>query len=387
MSANADAPMARIVDDLYSGTLEEDAWSRALIGIADLVRASAALLLAFDPASGEILRAENHRFDPSALAEYRRHWIYEDPRFAPFMAIPVGEPVTEQSLTIGNWRQSAILNEFLLGAADAPYFMPAWLHKSRNKVVAFALEGTRKRGPFERHDVAKVRSLLPHLKRALEIRDRLERCQVRADTFSRCLDHLSFGVVLLDGTGRVLDANTAVQELFRVGSGVTCQPDGTLRLGGSADVELRRWILSAHEVHATHAVWHIRRSHGPRLSVVIIPLALRGTAWTGIDPRWLVLIFDPGRNVRASSELVARDLGISLREAEIACLLLAGSHLHQIASKLSVSINTVRSHLKAVFAKTGCASQADLIRRLAMGPPALQGLATVESSPHATDLR
>jgi hypothetical protein len=53
------------VDDLYAGTIDDAAWGRALIGIADMVRASATLLLAFNPSSGALLREENHRLDRS----------------------------------------------------------------------------------------------------------------------------------------------------------------------------------------------------------------------------------------------------------------------------------------------------------------------------------
>jgi len=57
--------------------------------------------------------------------------------------------------------------------------MLAWLHRSSAKAVTLSFEGTRKRGPFEAHDLEAYRRLLPHISRSLEIRDRLERAQVR----------------------------------------------------------------------------------------------------------------------------------------------------------------------------------------------------------------
>jgi hypothetical protein len=53
-----------IIGDLYAGALDDAAGMRGLLGIADMVRASAVLLLAFNPSSGAILRDENHRLDP-----------------------------------------------------------------------------------------------------------------------------------------------------------------------------------------------------------------------------------------------------------------------------------------------------------------------------------
>nr|WP_255613894.1 helix-turn-helix transcriptional regulator [Pseudogemmobacter faecipullorum] len=54
-------------------------------------------------------------------------------------------------------------------------------------------------------------------------------------------------------------------------------------------------------------------------------------------------------------------------EAKVASLILQGHRPKEIARDLGVSVETVRSQLKAVFAKTGAASQADLVRIAADG--------------------
>ena len=365
---SASAGFGKVVDDLYAGTLDDAAWDRALIGIADLVRASAALLLAFNPSSGDILREENHRFDSSVVDDYRRYWTYEDCRRVCFMSVPTGTPVTECTLPIPEWRSTPILNEFLL-RVDAPHFMPAWLHKSDTKAVTLSLQGTRKRGPFDGRDLETFRQLLPHVTRALEIRDRLERAQVRADTLARHLDTLSFGVAVLDSAGKVLESNALVQEFLRSDCGVWRKIDGTLCLRNPAGRDLSRWILSGTPpAHGLDGLLHVPRPSAPPLSVMVTPLPALRTAWIGGDPRWLLVIFDPVRRVRASTELVARDLGISPAEAEVAVLLVAGYRLQEAALRLNVSKNTARTQLKSIFRKTGIRSQSELIRVIACGP-------------------
>jgi DNA-binding NarL/FixJ family response regulator len=66
--------------------------------------------------------------------------------------------------------------------------------------------------------------------------------------------------------------------------------------------------------------------------------------------------------------MIARDLGTSGREAEFAALLVSGYDLKIIALRLSISSNTVRTHVKAIFSKTGIRSQAELVRRVSSGP-------------------
>jgi DNA-binding CsgD family transcriptional regulator len=52
-------------------------------------------------------------------------------------------------------------------------------------------------------------------------------------------------------------------------------------------------------------------------------------------------------------------------------LLAVGHDVKSTAARLRISVNTARTHLKSIFSKTGIASQAELIRRVAGGPAAL----------------
>jgi len=360
---------ARIIDDLYAGTLDDVAWRRAILAIADSVRASGAVLIAINPESGALLRYEHHRLDPQIMVEYQKHWTYEDVRRKAFLDFPPCVPVTERMLPIdADWKRTAILNEFLT-PADVPYFMPAWLHKSPNKVVTLSFQGTRKRGPFEPQDLAKYTQVLPHIVRALEIRDRLEQAQVRVETLSTSLDRLSWGVIVLDSCGRLLEANAVAQRLLRRESGVRVRTDGTLCLRDPEGAEFSRLISTRVPLaNDPDGLLHVSREQGPPLSILVTPLPVRATAWLGDHPRWLLLLFDPDRPIEALVDMIGRDLGVSIREAEVAALLAGGYRLRQVAERFHLSEHTVRAQVKSIFRKTGARSQSDLIRRIALGP-------------------
>jgi DNA-binding CsgD family transcriptional regulator len=86
----------------------------------------------------------------------------------------------------------------------------------------------------------------------------------------------------------------------------------------------------------------------------------------------MLLLFDPDRSILASTELVASDLGLSVREAELAVLLVNGCDVTGVAQRLHISIHTARTHLKSIFSKTGIRSQAELVRRIAGGPAGIR---------------
>jgi DNA-binding CsgD family transcriptional regulator len=361
-----------IVHDLYEGILDPLAWNQAMTGIVDKVGASAAFLLAFNPASGQVLRDENHRGDPAVLDAYRRHWSYHDDRLEPASAIPVGQPMTEQTLLPHSiWRRAAILNEFLI-PADVPHFMPVTLHRSADKYTVLSLQGSRKRGPFNRQDMANFGQLIPHVTRALTIKDRLQSTQLRAHTVGCLNDRLSFGVLFLDQELQILESNDIAARLLRDDGGLCADRCHRLQLPEPAAREMRELTKTA-LLRGTlrDGVLKIPRApHQRPLSLLIAPLPPESISWILPAPRWLVLVFDPEQGVQVDVQLLRVDLGITRREAEIASLLTMGCDLADAAAKCGISIHTARNQLKSIFGKTGMRSQAELMKKILSGPAA-----------------
>lgn len=363
-----------IIDLLYEGALDETAWSRALIGIADLVSGAAVFLFCINPSTGTILRDEFHRFSPEAFADYRKYWFTKDIRVAPALKARVGTPIFESKLMpIKQWRTSEIFNEYLM-PEDSPWFLVFLLNNAADRVVSLSIQRTQVGGPFDERDGECIQSLIPHVRRALEIKDRLESANMRCNTLSRSMNNLSFGILLLDAGGRVLEASATAAALMRADNGIRRNPDGTLWLRAQAGVELSRWLATgAPPEHNRDGFLHVPRSLANPLSILVTRLPLLNTPWFGGgQPCWMLMLFDPDRRLSLSTELIASDLGISGREAEVAALLFAGYDIKTLAARLSISVHTARTHVKAVFSRTGIRSQAELIRRIAGGPAMIQ---------------
>jgi DNA-binding NarL/FixJ family response regulator len=69
-----------------------------------------------------------------------------------------------------------------------------------------------------------------------------------------------------------------------------------------------------------------------------------------------------GRSVR--QPWPGHDLGLTLRESEVALFLAQGMRNRDIATALWVSENTVKTHLKSIFQKTSVSSRAEAIVRI-----------------------
>ena len=363
-----------IVAALYEGTLDGQAWDGAILRLANLLDASGAILLAFNPATGEVLRHELHRVDPQAMREYHDYYAAKDTRIAPGALLPVGQPMSEGNLLpMRELTRSEFYTDFLR-IYDIPHFLATWLHKAPDKLVALTFHGSHQHGPFERESTERLVPLLPHIARALEIRDRLETHQFRADTLVTAADRLTFGVLILDAMGRILEANVMAQTLLGERGSIWRATDGTLCLAGSSGQLFRQWIREgAPPRGAVDGMLRVVRPAG-RLPVSVLTTPVSGPmiGWMSSTPRWLVLLFDPEHRVLPTADLVAHDLGITVHEAEVAAQMSLGLSLRQVAERLGVSIHTVRTQVKSIYAKTGMNSQAQIVRRIATGLASLR---------------
>jgi DNA-binding CsgD family transcriptional regulator len=210
------------------------------------------------------------------------------------------------------------------------------------------------------------RSLLPHLRRSLQLHRRLNG-SLGAEGGFAALDALAFGAVVCDAHGKVLFANRAAEELAAAGAGVVLGGSDTgLRCLSSDDTrELRRAVASAAAGEAGGALAVAGRS-GEKVYVLVAPLPRR----LG-DRRGLVLVaLRPASARSALSEADAMRLfDLTRAEARLAVGLVRGATLAALADRFGVSLNTVKTQLAHVGLKTGAASQRDLVRLLSLIPP------------------
>jgi DNA-binding CsgD family transcriptional regulator len=112
----------------------------------------------------------------------------------------------------------------------------------------------------------------------------------------------------------------------------------------------------------------ITRRAGKRpLQVIVMPV-LRCERLAGSDCAVLVYLCDPEAVPASRSSALRRLYGLSPTECRLADHLAAGTELQAAAAHLRLTVQTARSHLKAIFRKTGTNRQATLVR-LILGLP------------------
>ncbi len=180
---------------------------------------------------------------------------------------------------------------------------------------------------------------------------------------AQLLDTTHAGVIQLDRRGRIGEANERARKLLRSKDGLFDQ-GGTLRAAHAAD-DARLGDLLARALppfggQAVSGSMMVRRSSPHGFALHVTPVANREADHRTRHVAAIVLIVNPLSRARVEPHVVQAVLGLSPSEAEIAVLLAEGRTLHQIARATGRSYNTVRAHLKNMFAKLEVSRQFEL---------------------------
>lgn len=177
----------------------------------------------------------------------------------------------------------------------------------------------------------------------------------------KLLESLQYGGALLDRGGHVLSLNLVA--LASVGDGLTRKGNNLCVADRFADCQLREMIALTLDDAPSRPQAVIVQRRG-RLPLVIRALLLDDASRTSSPGKLLLLIFDPEIRRVPSRELLQEAFQLTPVEADIAVGIVSGRSLAEIAAVREVKVGTVRTHSKAVFAKTHTKGQVDLTRLL-----------------------
>lgn len=202
--------------------------------------------------------------------------------------------------------------------------------------------------------------------------------EVTTDLLVEALDLIDLAIMLLERGGRVVYANRAARDLLvdgdivRLGGGRIATPSvrSSAGLQGALAALARGGgSLSRHGI----AVPLADGEGDVRAASWVLPLSrARMGGLAGSEGAVAMMIVRPvARAPEMSAEFLARCHGITQAERRLLETLVDGTTVADAARTLKISLNTAKSHLKSLFAKTGTNRQAELMRlALNTAPPA-----------------
>ncbi|HYP34032.1 MAG TPA: helix-turn-helix transcriptional regulator [Burkholderiaceae bacterium] len=208
-----------------------------------------------------------------------------------------------------------------------------------------------------------------------------------AKLLASVLDEVDYGLVLIAADGHVVHANHAAR--VELAGAKSLQLVGRRLSGRSASDQraLDEALASARDEGKRRMLAFApanAMSEGKSCDLSIVPLP---APLSSNHPGHAVLISLPRSRIAEtlSVDAYARELGLSRREQQVLAGLCEGLRVKEIAAKLEIGDETVRSHVKRLKAKTGCAGIVDIVNQVSRLPPMVGALRQTPELPPIDD--
>lgn len=353
---------------MYQGPLEAVPWGGALVMLRELLKANWATLI-LRPASADqpaLLVRAGERGPEVYNAAYSHYQVFSTD---PFVGLPTERVVTMDEMIDTATVMSGEFYRAFLKPNDIRYILGADIVTEGGADCRLRITRTPGGRDFSPSDKTLCQSLLPHLKRAVTLHSRMELIETERQLYSTTMDRMLVGTVVFDEKGSVMRTNQVADSLLTEKDGIRIVQNTLHADYPVEDRELQRLIKLALSATTTRpavpeAMSLTRRSGRGSLGVLVRPVPLGAWSEDTHRPTAVAFIRDPDRKSQLSQEMIRHLFGLTGAEATLALLLANGLTLDEAAAELGIRKNTIRAHLRSIFAKTGVRRQTTLMHLL-----------------------
>lgn len=362
-----------LVERLYDAALNPEGW-RSMA--ADLARAfespSCAIQLRDIAANQTIILSNTENYDAKAIADYEAHYHATDMYVDGAMKLGVNVPL------IGS--QIVDENKLLHSEYYADWLKGVGIFHLAGGMMAIdggAVAGIGIHRPYgaEGYDAADREAMgliLPHLTRALQMYRKMHGMERQGAIGLAALEAMAVGVMVVDAAGKLLFSNSVAERLLQKGQGIAVS-HGHLRAQGADRNQLLQHAIREAIVGFTGRSSHAGMLVLPRpdalpLSLLVCPAPGHRLGADRLQATAIIFVNNPDDRITPAEAALATQFRLTPAEARLTAALLDGEHVDDYARRAGLSPHTVKTQLKAVFAKTGCGRQSDLMRVVLTNP-------------------
>ena len=216
--------------------------------------------------------------------------------------------------------------------------------------------------------VTRLQLLTPHILRVTQLQRQFAALEMRALAAEGAIDRRAKAMLLLGAAGQVVYMNAQAERMVAAADGVSIRLD-RLHLAVPHETEALRQLLATALSGRVElgqppgGVMRVTRPSGEAaLELLVAPVPARITNIGASHGFVAVFIQDPTARLTTPLAWLRTVFNLSPTEAKLMHALLDGATLGKLTEQMGVGRETLRSQLKAIFAKTGTSSQADLVR-------------------------
>jgi len=351
----------KVLDLIYDAAAENELWRDVLTAIADLTNSQGGILFGFSFLRQAIYFDYNGRLNEECNQAFQERHL-TNPWAIHMEKQPVRRLVmSDEIMELDKLRRTPFYDEVLRPQEVGHNAMIA-LARKKDFAAAFNLCRTVRQGPLKAEEQRLVEWLIPHMGRSAALGFRIDGYRSIRDAAFNVLDRLSDGVAILDRNARLLFANASARGL---------EAEGLLRLRPSIALassthsfRLGAMIKSAMSGAPGGIMSFPRNFDGQLLTVTVCSIRSKDfgrLSDAGFkDAAVLLFIVDPANRRSIPLEQIVDAFRLTQAEARVALAVSSGNTVSETAQLLNLSPNTVKTHLRRVYAKTSTDGQVEL---------------------------
>ncbi len=283
------------------------------------------------------------------------------------MAYPLDEPIL-QSMAIGvaGRTRNAWYDDFVVpnGMIDA---VAIGFARDPGVIGTVTFARHKSQGEIGESEIAALRLIAPHFRRAVAISKLLDLKSVAAATFAGALECLSSGVLLVDRQLGLTHANGTAAAMLDAGDPIRLAAGRLVCPHPAAAQALAAAVAQCsqaeHELGRRGLGVPLKHTSGEACIAHVLPLRA-GDIRPGLNANAVAAIFIA--RVAAPPQLPGDALALMYdltpAESRVFESIAGGEAPAAIAGRLGIATATVKTHLLRVFQKTGCNRQVDLVK-------------------------
>lgn len=361
--------VTELIARLYDAAIDDALWSGTATRIAETFGSTSAVLkLHGDGSKVNLLECTGNLMVSEREQAWADDWHRRDLWVERSVAYGMSRVITDEDLVTREEQARSGFYQEWLRHLGIHHMLGAVFPAADAAIGVLGIHRPREAGAYTAPERRQAALVLPHLQRALRLAQRLAAVSCQHAATLQALDRLDTGVLMVDGTGRIIHASGMAERLLRENAELAVI-HGRLALRSPA---LRDKLLSLvsgamdtarGRITKPGAALSIPRLHRMPLALEVAPLRPSASALGEHRPAVLVFIRDPQAPIAAAR---LRELfGLTRTEGAVAAALGGGASLEDIATGMGIGLATVRSHLKRILAKTGTHRQAQAAALLA----------------------
>lgn len=371
-----------LVGRIYEAAADDRHWNEFVDVLSQLYPAARIAMFGHDHKNPALSLKLSHNFPADDLKAYFDHHIKTSPYIARAGQLTVGQAAYSETLIRDDeLHRTEHFNEFVRPRGLGHYSAGILLERSAGRTLSLSIVEHEDDAAVRARQFRLIEILGPHLMRALQMRRGLAAMKAETEATQAAFDRWTHAAMVLNAEGGVVSINAAAERLLRRADGISLGRDGTLRCIDHARTRrlgdaIRKCGAVAGMVDADAALPELDGIEIPRpsgdapLRAMIWPLPfLSGGLLDERPGAVLLVLFDPGQVTTTRAGWMARQFGLTPSEQKLTEALINGLPLAEAAEQLGIRLNTARTRLKTIQAKTGCRRQADLVRLAMSAPP------------------